>query len=96
MREFYFEEHKEINFIQQSYGIGTDQTPLNFNLTLQEIDVKLLGYKYNMGCMLKKEILANDMLHTKLGWIYHFNGLPDKDKSVPFWMKKTFDYLWLK
>ena len=47
-----------------------------------------------MGCMLKKEILANDMLFTKLGWIYHFNGLPDKDKSVPFWMKKTFDYLY--
>ena len=49
-----------------------------------------------MGCMLKKEILADDMLHTKLGWVMHFNGLPDKDKSVPFWMKKTFDYLWLK
>ena len=49
-----------------------------------------------MGCMLKKEILAEDMLFTKLGWIYHFNGLPNKDKSVPLWMKKTFDYLWLK
>jgi len=24
----------------------------------------------------------------------HFNGLPDKDKSVPYWMQKTFDYLW--
>ena len=41
-----------------------------------------------MGCMLKKEILADDMLFTKLGWIYHFNGLPDKDKSVPFGWKK--------
>ena len=47
-----------------------------------------------MGCMLKKEILANDMLFTKLGWIYHFNGLPDKDKSVPFWMEKTFNKLY--
>ena len=94
MREFYFKNIKEINFIQQSYGIGTDQTPLNFNLRQQNVDVKLLGYKYNMGCMLKKEILANDMLFTKLGWIYHFNGLPDKDKSVPFWMEKTFKYLY--
>lgn len=94
MREFYFKNIKEINFIQQSYGIGTDQTPLNFNLRAQNVDVKLLGYKYNMGCMLKKEILANDMLFTKLGWIYHFNGLPDKDKSVPFWMEKTFKYLY--
>ena len=96
MREFYFKNIKEINFIQQTYGVGTDQTPLNFNLRAQDVDVKLLGYKYNMGCMLKKEILAEDMLFTKLGWIYHFNGLPNKDKSVPLWMKKTFDYLWLK
>ena len=94
MREFYFKNIKEINFIQQSYGIGTDQTPLNFNLRQQNVDVKLLGYKYNMGCLLKKEILGDDMLFTKLGWIYHFNGLPDKDKSVPFWMEKTFKYLY--
>ena len=58
MREFYFKNIKEINFIQQTYGVGTDQTPLNFNLRAQDVDVKLLGYKYNMGCMLKKEILA--------------------------------------
>jgi len=96
MRDFYFENIEQINTIQQKFGIGTDQTPLNFNLTLQNIDVKLLPYKYNMGCMPKKEIIGEDMLHTKLGWVMHFNGLPDKDKSVPFWMKKTFDYLWLK
>ena len=94
MREFYFKNIKEINFIQQSYGIGTDQTPLNFNLRAQDVDVKLMGYKYNMGCMLKKEILAEDMLFTKLGWVYHFNGLPNKDQSVPHWMEKTFKYLY--
>ena len=94
MRDFYFENIEQINTIQQKYGIGTDQTPLNFNLRQQNVDVKLLGYKYNMGCMLKKEILGDDMLFTKLGWIYHFNGLPDKDKSVPFWMEKTFKYLY--
>jgi hypothetical protein len=96
MRDFYFENIENINMIQQSYGIGTDQTPLNYNLTLQDIDVKLLPYRYNMSCMPKKEILAGDMLHTKLGWVMHFNGLPDKDKSVPFWMKKSFEYLWSK
>jgi hypothetical protein len=74
--------------------VGTDQTPLNFNLTLQNIDVKLLPYKYNMACMLKKEILREDMMHTKVGWVMHFSGLPDKDKSVPYWMEKTFNYLY--
>ena len=94
MRDFYFENIENINMIQQSYGIGTDQTPLNFNLRAQDVDVKLLGYKYNMGCMIKKEILDPDMLFTEIGWIYHFNGIPNKDEQVPLWMKKTFDYLY--
>tara|TARA_B100001057_G_scaffold184015_1_gene184681 strand:- start:4098 stop:4841 length:744 start_codon:yes stop_codon:yes gene_type:complete len=94
MRDFYFENIDNINMIQQKWGVGTDQTPLNFNLNLQKVDVKLLPYKYNMGCMIKKEILDQDMLFTKIGWIYHFNGIPNKDEQVPLWMKKTFDYLY--
>jgi hypothetical protein len=94
MREFYFENNEMIRSIQDNYGIGTDQTPLNYNLILKNIPVKLLSYKYNMTCMIKKEILADDMLFTKLGWVYHFNGLPDKDKSVPHWMEKTYRYLY--
>jgi hypothetical protein len=94
MREFYLENSNIIRGIQDTYGIGTDQTPLNYNLNLKNIPVKLLSYKYNMTCMLKKEILADDMLFTKLGWVYHFNGLPNKDLSVPHWMEKTYRYLY--
>jgi hypothetical protein len=94
MREFYLENSNIIRRIQDTYGIGTDQTPLNYNLNLKNIPVKLLSYKYNMTCMLKKEILADDMLFTKLGWVYHFNGLPNKDTSVPYWMEKTYRYLY--
>jgi len=94
MREFYFENNEMIRSIQDNYGIGTDQTPLNYNLILKNIPVKLLSYKYNMTCMYKKEILADDMLHTKTGWVMHFNGLPDKEKSVPHWMEKTYRYLY--
>ena len=94
MREFYSENSEMIRSIQDNYGIGTDQTPLNYNLNLKDIPVKLLPYKYNMTCMLKKEILADDMLHTKTGWVMHFNGLPDKEKSVPYWMEKTYRYLY--
>ena len=94
MRKFYFEYKDTIQLIQNSYGIGTDQTPLNFMLRKHEIDVKLLPYKYNMTCMIKKEILDEDCLYTKLGWIYHFNGIPDKDVNVPLLMKKSYNYLY--
>jgi hypothetical protein len=62
-------------------------------LRRHNIDVKLLPYQYNMTCMPKKEIIGDDMLHTELGYIMHFNGLPNKDTSVPFWMEKTYKYL---
>jgi len=33
-------------------------------------------------------------LHAKLGYIMHFNGIPEKETSVPFWMEKTYKYLY--
>jgi len=48
-----------------------------------------------MTCMMKKEILTlEDMLFTKVGWVYHFNGIPEKEKNVPLLMKKTYEYLY--
>jgi hypothetical protein len=45
--------------------------------------------------MIKKDILTiEDMFFTKVGWVYHFNGIPDKEKNVPFLMKRTYDYLY--
>ena len=67
MRDFYFENADKVNTISQTYGIGVDQTILNFNLNTQKVDTKLLPYKYNMTCMMKKEILTlEDMFFTKL------------------------------
>ena len=93
MRKFYFENKHNIQSIQDKWGIGTDQTPLNYMLRRYIIDIKLLSYEYNMTCMPKKEIINDDMLFTELGYVFHFNGLPDKDNSVPYWMEKTYKYL---
>ena len=94
MRKFYFEYKDTLQHIQKTYGVGTDQTPLNFMLKRHNVSRKLLPYEFNMSCMLKKEILGEDMLHTKLGWVSHYNGLPEKEKSVPYWMEKTYKYLY--
>ena len=91
--EFYNTNKDLLLQVQQSYGVGTDQTVLNFLLELENIDVNLLSYEYNMGNMPAKEILDDELTFTKIGYIYHFNGIPDKEKSVPFWMKKTYDHL---
>ena len=93
VKKFYFENREQLNNLQ-SLGTGTDQTPFNYMIHQNNIDLKILPYKYNMTCMPKKEIIGEDMLFTKLGYMYHFNGLPEKETSVPFWMKKTYEYLY--
>jgi lipopolysaccharide biosynthesis glycosyltransferase len=94
MRNFYISNREEIKWCQKTFGVGTDQTPLNFLLRREKIEIKELSYKYNCVCLNKKEVLDSDMLHTKVANVMHFNGLPDKDKSVPYWMEMTYKNLY--
>ena len=96
MKELYFDNSDTIQHIIKTYGVGSDQTILNFMLHRHDIKRTILPYQFNMTCMPKKEILGDDMLHTKVGWVMHFNGLPNKETSVPYWMEKTYNYLYKK
>ena len=44
------------------------------------------------------EILGEDMLFTKCGWVYHYNAIPNNVDSelTVYWMKKTYEYLYGK
>jgi hypothetical protein len=94
MIKLYFENKELIDGLVDKFGIGRDQTILNFMLRRHNIDVKLLPYEYNMTCMPKKEIIGDDMLHTRIGHVMHFNGLPDKETNVPLWMEATWEHLY--
>jgi len=93
MKELYTEKKEELLKLQE-LGVGTDQTPFNYMIHELDVSLKILPYKYNMTCMPKPEILGEDMLFTKLGYIYHYNGIPEKETSVPYWMEKTYRYLY--
>jgi len=94
MREFYTQNSDTISWCQKTYGVGTDQTPLNYLLRRENVEVKALSYKFNMSCMFAKEIVNEQLQHTEAGYVMHFNGLPNKDTSVPYWMEKTYKYLY--
>lgn len=93
---FYTENRESIVSVQKNFGVGTDQPIINFFLQKQNVDLKLLSYKFNMQDMALKEILTEDLLFTKLGWIYHYNAIPDNhDSSLTlYWMKKTYEELY--
>ena len=90
--DFYFANKDKFIDIQNTYGVGNDQTPINYLLDINKIDLKLLSYKFNMQELPRKEILTEDLLFTKLGWVYHFNTWP---KPTPrYWLEKTYKALY--
>jgi len=94
IRNFYLTNSNLLKQIQENFGVGTDQPIINFFVQKNNVDLKLLPYKWNMQDMFRKEILTPDFLFTKLGWVYHFNAIPenpDSSKTV-YWMNKTYKF----
>ena len=94
--DFYLQRRAEVVSLQDTYGVGTDQPILNFFVQQENIDLKLLPYEWNMQDMSRTEILNERLTFTKIGWIYHFNGIPNNQNSdLSYqWMKKTYEYLY--
>jgi hypothetical protein len=94
--KFYLENRNNIIKLQDTYAVGTDQPIINFFVHKEKVDLKLLSYKFNMQDMARKEILTEDLLFTKLGWVYHYNAIPNNQNSEKtlYWMKKTYDFFY--
>ena len=74
---FYLDNRDNIVKLQETYHVGTDQPILNFFVQKENIYYKQLGYEWNMQDMRRFEILDDELTFTKIGWIYHFNSIPD-------------------
>ena len=61
---------------------------------LRNIDYKFLPYEFNMQDMPRKELLDNDLTFTKVGWVYHFNAIPQQFGLPEQWMEKTYKELY--
>ena len=94
--DFYTENGNNLVKLQEAYGVGTDQPILNFFVQRENIDCKYLPYEWNMQDMNRTEILNERFTFTKIGWIYHFNGIPNNQNSdlSYHWMKKTYEHLY--
>ena len=94
--DYYFDNKDSLQHVTNTYGIGTDQTPMNFLLRMHDIDVKLLPYEFNMQDMFRKEILDEQLTFTKLGWIYHYCAIPNNhnQEQTLYWMRKTYEHFY--
>jgi len=87
---FYLDNSEKIIILQNKYQVGTDQPILNFFVQKEKIDYKQLGYEWNMQDMRRFEILDEELTYTKIGWIYHFNSIPDDLRN--YMMNKTSNH----
>lgn len=86
--EYYLENHEKLNNFNSKYYVGRDQPILNYFIKKENIPVKFLPYEFNMQDMHRFEIITNDFLFTKYGWIYHFNA--GVKPSPGYWMEYTY------
>lgn len=95
-KNFYIENKEKIYNVETQIKLGTDQTPMNFFLQMNNIETNILPYEFNMTGLNLSEGLTEDLCFTDLGWIYHFNGIPDKiyGSKVEYYMKKTYQKLY--
>jgi hypothetical protein len=96
MTDFYWSNNRDLIGMQETFHTGTDQTPLNFMLREHNIGLKLLPYEFNMCDMVRKEILDNELTMTKIGWVYHYNSIPNQqDHNIAnAAMQQTYEHLY--
>jgi hypothetical protein len=96
-KEFYQDNREQILWMQNNFGVGTDQPLINYIVNLSDVETKYLHYQFCMADLARKEILDDDMIFTKvLPGIYQFNAIPDNanaDKTM-YWMKRTYEELY--
>ena len=94
--DFYHNNSQNLIQMQNTYHGGTDQTPVNMLINKLGIDFKLLPYEFNMNDMNRKELYGDDLLFTKVGWIYQYNAIPNnKDNQLTnHFMKKTYEHFY--
>jgi lipopolysaccharide biosynthesis glycosyltransferase len=93
IKKFYEENRELLIQMQNTFCVGNDQPVFNFFIN-RDIpnDYKVLGYEWNMQDMMRFEALNEDMLHTRYGYVSHYNaGTPP---SSQYWIEKTYKYLY--
>ncbi len=65
-------------------------------IQLSGLEMKQLPYEFNMNDMARKEILNEDLVFTKIGWVYQFNCIPNnqENKLTHHFMKKTYEHFY--
>jgi lipopolysaccharide biosynthesis glycosyltransferase len=105
MKQYYIDNTSEIISAIDQVKAGTDQTILNYQLQLNNIDVKILPECFNLQDLSRKNLLYyhpnqwwGDTLENLYasGWVYHFNAIPKNpmNRDANYWIKRVYGELY--
>ena len=102
VKNFYLENKNIITELTAKIKAGTDQTIINYLTQRENIKVNYLPERYNLQDLFRKNLLhipghswwEDKLLFTEVGWIYHFNSIPQNPRHVPYWMERTYKELY--
>jgi|TARA_R110000851_G_scaffold12207_2_gene42628 lipopolysaccharide biosynthesis glycosyltransferase len=103
--DFYMSNQENLLDIQKKYGLGTDQTCINYLVEENNIELKLLPQCYNLNQLERKNLLYlasqcwwGDTLENlyKSAWVYHFNGIPANPlkRGSDYFMERAYKELY--
>lgn len=87
---FMKENYEKLNWVQEKYGVGRDQTPLNF-LLRKYAKVKHLSKRFNCQGLISKELIEPKKIE-KMCYISHYNAMPREYRYTL--MEKVYNYLY--
>ena len=95
--KFYKEHQEQLVKIQNTYYLGTEQTPVNALLQQENIEMTFLGYEWNMQDLNRKELLGPEHpdgtpWFWDFGYVAHFNAVPEP--GAEHWIMKTYRNLY--
>ena len=102
----FYEKNKLVLVEKQKSGLGTDQTPINYLIQTNDIDLKLFPSTYNLHHMSSKNLLNfgqswwGDSMENlyEQAWVYHFNAIPrnNLNRDSAYFLKRAYTELWQK
>lgn len=92
LQQFYFNNKTLIEGIKNRYNIGDVDPIINFFINkLPEPGCKIIPYEWNMQDMRRFEILTEDYLHTRYGYVSNY--VKDVDSLDEQLMESTYRFL---
>jgi len=88
--DFMENNYKTLNWVQENYGVGRDQTALNF-LLRKFATIQHISKRFNCQGLISKELVEPEKIQ-KMCFVSHYNAMPREYRYTL--MKTVYNYLY--